>query len=465
MSPVSLQLEDLLAPTTPEAFFRESWEKAPHVIARSAQDHYAGLLSLQDVDQMIAFSRPKFSDQNAFLAAAPPRSTYVRGLLSDQPSLSPSTNPGIAELRQVFDSGKSVVIMGMHQRWPAVASMCRNLEMVFHCPVHANMYLTPAGAQGFSAHYDPHEVFILQLEGVKHWRLYERTELLPLASDKVVPPRMPLGVARDVCLKPGDLLYIPRGHVHDAHTTDTFSLHLTVGINVYRWADLLHHALAWASRRESRFRESIPGGALPGGVLAGGNAGLKQQFEKLLAALSDSAQGDRLFEEAAGSLAHQFFGQLSMLPGTQFSSSVDLDQIGPETVLEKQPQTICCVLENDEGVAIEFPGNRVSGPSRIASALRFVASTPCFAVRDLPGELNAQAKVVLARRLIREGLLTPVMQRQPTAPAECPTIQESSVPETTAAGGDVPSDKPGRTVERPALRSTRPAQQREVVES
>jgi ribosomal protein L16 Arg81 hydroxylase len=103
----------------------------------------------------------------------------------------------------------------------------------------------------------------MQLEGVKHWRLYERTELLPLATDKVGSPELPLGAAREVCLKPGDLLYIPRGHVHDAHTSDIFSLHLTVGINVYRWADLIHHAVACISRKESRFRELIPGGALP----------------------------------------------------------------------------------------------------------------------------------------------------------------------------------------------------------
>lgn len=30
-----------------------------------------------------------------------------------------------------------------------------------------NLYLTPAGAQGFQAHMDGHEVFVLQLDGPK----------------------------------------------------------------------------------------------------------------------------------------------------------------------------------------------------------------------------------------------------------------------------------------------------------
>ena len=86
----------------------------------------------------------------------------------------------------------------------------------------------------------------------------------PLASDTVGTPAQPLGAAREVCLKPGDLLSVPRGHVHDAYTSDSYSLHLTVGINVYRWADLIQHAVTCASRREPRFRRAIPGGALPG---------------------------------------------------------------------------------------------------------------------------------------------------------------------------------------------------------
>ena len=206
----SFPLEHLLSPNAPETFFRDSWEQRPLVISRSAKYHYPGLLSLPDVDQIIAFSRPKFSDTSAFESAPPARPSFVRGSL-EHSAASPADNPGIAELRQVFTQGKSVVIMAMQHRWPAVAQLCRNLECVFHCPVHANLYLTPAGSQGFPAHFDPHEVLILQLEGEKDWRLYGPAEELPLSSEKEGIPRLPLGSGRDVRLQAGDLLYIPRG--------------------------------------------------------------------------------------------------------------------------------------------------------------------------------------------------------------------------------------------------------------
>lgn len=33
-------------------------------------------------------------------------------------------------------------------------------------------YLTPPGTQGFAPHYDDIEAFVIQLEGKKHWRVY-----------------------------------------------------------------------------------------------------------------------------------------------------------------------------------------------------------------------------------------------------------------------------------------------------
>jgi ribosomal protein L16 Arg81 hydroxylase len=396
----SLELKHLLSPIPVESFFRDTWENEPLVVRRDDRKHYAGLLALEDIDQIIAFSRPKFGDQGAFQNPVSSRPTYVRGTL-DPPSHAFAENPGIAEIRQVFDDGKSIVIMALQHRWQAVAALCRNLEAVFHCPVHANMYLTPAGSQGFAAHFDTHEVFILQLQGTKHWRLYGAAEELPLVSENVGIPKRPLGPSQEVCLEAGDFLYIPRGHVHEAFTTDSLSLHLTVGINVYRWADLLRHAVAAASRLDVRFRRALPGGALPGD-----QAALKKEFANLLALLADESTAEHVFERALRSLGDQFFGQLHTLPANHFSSPSSLEAINLDTVLERPAATFCRVIEDEMGVAIEFPGSRVGGPHRVVSALRFVAGNSRFAVRALPDDLNADAKIVLMRRLVREGLLT-----------------------------------------------------------
>ncbi|MBI3862343.1 MAG: hypothetical protein HY290_10655 [Planctomycetia bacterium] len=390
-------LAELLSPIDCDAFFHEYWEKRTLHVVHDDSERFRGLLTRRDIDQVLAYTRPRFSDPGAFLTTPAPRSTYVRGVLAGQSAM-PQFDPGLADLREAFDQGKSLVIMSMQHRWAPIATFCRGLEAIFHCPVHANMYLTPAGSQGFSAHYDPHEVFALQLEGAKTWRLYDHVEPFPMA-ETVRMPEHSLGAPREVCLTPGDLLYIPRGHVHDAYTSGESSLHLTVGINVYRWADLLHCALACATRNDVRLRESIPGGALPGD-----HAPLVARFRELLEALSTGTGVEGLFEQALHSLGSQFLGELKMLPGSQLSAPAAL--LTADSILERSPSMICRVVDHGEGVAIEFPGNRVTGPRSIRSALQFVAGADRFTVRELPGSLSLDAKMAVALRLLREGLVT-----------------------------------------------------------
>lgn len=403
-------LERLLAPVGVETFFRDYWEKQPLLLSRNEPGYFAGLLSRSDVEHVIAFTRPKFVDGGAFSLETPRASTVVQGWLADRQVHDGARYPGIAELQRVYAQGKTVVIMTMQQRWMPVATLCRGLEALFHCPVHANMYLTPEKAQGFAAHFDPHEVLVLQLEGSKHWRLYDRARAFPLMDERFDMSRDKIGQPREVFLEPGDLLYIPRGFVHEAFTQEGASLHLTVGINVYRWADLLHEAVDAVARRDERFRGSLPPGAFRG---PGAPADLRERFRELAQALAQTASA----EEAFRRLGDQFFAQLPVLPDSHFTppeeETLDLD-----TVLERSPGAVCRVWHEGGWVALEFPGGQLGGPAKIASALRYVAETLRFSIRDLPDDLSPDAKLVLARRLLRERLLM-VARRMPDAiPAE-----------------------------------------------
>jgi ribosomal protein L16 Arg81 hydroxylase len=389
-------LHRLLAPVDAETFFQDYWEKQALVLPRRDPLYYAGLLSSADVDHIIAFTRPKFPDPSAFSSERPKQKTYVQGWLADRPSEPGIHFPGISELQQVYAQGKTISIMTMQQRWLPIAVLCRHLEAVFHCPVHANMYLTPPGAQGFDAHFDTHEVLVLQLEGHKHWKLYGPGRALPLVDEGFPVARDTLGPPREVILEPGDLLYLPRGHVHEAFTSECASLHLTVGINVFRWVDLMQEALTLLAREDRRFRESLPPGSLAGEV----PAALGERFRELLDALANRARA----EESLGQLGDGFFGQLQPLPGGRFAPPTDVPELSSDTLLEKVPGMMCRVTQEGGWVVIAFPGGHLGGPSKIAPALRFVAAQPRFTVADLP-ELGGAAQLVLARRLLREGLL------------------------------------------------------------
>ena len=48
----------------------------------------------------------------------------------------------------------------------------RDLGAALAQPLQVNAYLTPPGNQGFATHYDTHDVFVLQVDGRKRWRIH-----------------------------------------------------------------------------------------------------------------------------------------------------------------------------------------------------------------------------------------------------------------------------------------------------
>jgi hypothetical protein len=399
MNPGYQELARLLRPIEPEAFFRDTWEKQPLGIHRDDPGYYRDLFTLRDLDEVIAFTRPRVLHPEDLEPNLPPPAAVVQGWQPDEELPLTTQYPDVAALYRAFAAGKTISIRAMDQRWPAIAALCRQLQGLFGCPVHGNLYLTPKGAQGFKAHFDTHEVFVLQLEGSKHWRFYGPARELPLAEEEAPVDRKRLGPpTQEAVVRPGDLLYMPRGHVHEAFTSDCLSMHLTVGVRVFRWVDLLGQALGDLATADVRFRQALPPGLLTGRP----TEAVRQRFRELLAALAEQGDADRAVEHLGASL----LGQLPALPGVFFGAA-EADSVGLDTVLERAPGAVCRVVHEQDGrVALCYAGNRVDGPGRIAATLDFIARTSRFVVRNLPGELTLDSKLVLARRLVRERFLT-----------------------------------------------------------
>ncbi len=161
---------------------------------------------------------------------------------------SPQPFSGTVDVDRVlaeFEDGATIVLQALHHNWPPVADFCRRLEAALGEPVQANAYFTPRSAQGLAVHHDTHDVFVLQTAGKKHWRVYEPVVELPLQDQKYSKAKHgePGEPVEDGVLEAGDTMYLPRGWLHDALTTDSESLHLTIGVKVYTWLDAAKAAL------------------------------------------------------------------------------------------------------------------------------------------------------------------------------------------------------------------------------
>lgn len=172
-----------------------------------------------------------------------------------------------------YQAGATLVVQGLQLSDPHLGRFTNNLALDLDHPVQINAYLTPAAAKGLELHFDFHDVFVVQLDGHKRWRIWSplaRTEI-PV-RDGATPP-MPrwdeVGEPLfDLTLGPGDCLYLPRGFPHCAETVADASAHLTIGVMARTWQQAIRHALDEALVEPS-LREALPVGSLGADVADG----------------------------------------------------------------------------------------------------------------------------------------------------------------------------------------------------
>lgn len=399
MLDISRGLEVLLSPVSRELFLGEYWDVKPLLIERNTPGFYDGLFSTQELDQLISFSEISFPKIRAVQKDKSDQSLeLMRNTFYPDGGLVAQINTAY----KLYSEGCTLIMERLEWRSPVVRMLCRLLEADLNHRVGMNAYATPRGSQGFNVHFDDHDVLILQVEGAKHWEIYTPDYALPMDHS---PPHKVLSDPErqkpymSIELAAGDLLYLPRGWSHAARAADCASLHLTVGIHVFRWADLLQEALAQVSGNDVRFRQALPPGFLDAGAPS---EALQAHFEELLGALHSQAK----VGVAQSEIARRFLLRSEPTTEGRLAELNTSSEITLDTELEKPMGMRCRVVENGQSCTIEFHGMQLKVPAKTASALQFVSQQEgVFKGRNVPGPLREAETLVVLRRLVKEGLL------------------------------------------------------------
>ena len=360
-----------------QTFLAKVWASRVHLHRTDPAD-LVGLLSLDDADHLLtstAIRTPaiRMAQDGAVL----PESSYTRGA-----TLAGKPVTGLVDARKalaLFDGGATVVFQGLQRYWPPLTRLIAELELELGHPCQANAYLTPPGSQGFAVHSDSHDVFVFQTAGHKQWEGHT-----------------PDGV-EDIRLEPGLSLYLPTGTPHAARAQDTVSLHVTIGINQLTWRGLLRRTM-------ERLVAEVPDDHLPAGYLDDPSL-LATPLAARLAALADELRA----VDPAGVVGAEAERFLTTRPTRQrggLLDVLDVRDLSDDTALRRRAGKPCVLVAGatTDRVRVLLGDRVLEMPAWVRPALEDLRVRRGLTPADLT-MLDAQSRLVLCRRLVREGLL------------------------------------------------------------
>ena len=231
MSQQVTSFRQLIDPLPPEKFFGDYCRQRPVHIA-GEPGKFASVMNWDALNRMLemgvwtARSLQLSLDRQRIPPAAYCRNTVDRNQMQ-------VLQPDAAKVVDFLKRGASLLLNEIETLHPGVRSVLEIIEAAHGGRGNANLYCSWKQRQAFDSHCDRHEVYALQIVGEKSWRIYEGRAENPIEHPafKNVPQaeydRMKGAVAQEVVMRPGDLLYLPRGQFHDALASSEVSVHVT----------------------------------------------------------------------------------------------------------------------------------------------------------------------------------------------------------------------------------------------
>ncbi len=290
-------LDDLLAPVTAQEFRATGLGRAPLHIPAGDDDHKRSLLDWASFNRLLG--QTGFWTAQTFRlmlngAAVPPSDYCDPCWARDRTDLRPSPQ----KVDVFLSAGASLVLNEVQTLHPEISRTAAVLSRAFAAQIGANVYCSFKDVQAFGPHYDNHDVFAVQTEGEKIWRIYENQIEMPVD----LPPDTPETrawleqvrgpVSSEIRMRPGDVLYLPRGRFHDAIAVGDASLHVTFSVTAL-YGRILFSLLDSAAMQFPAFRAYFPPAAEDEG------RPLANHLRGLAALLSDLVSSPAFLDEIA----------------------------------------------------------------------------------------------------------------------------------------------------------------------
>ena len=207
-------------------------------------DNFETMMNLDILDSMLSQTNI-WNNQNFIMMLDQKPLSY-----SDYTSLSLDINgqnyrPDVNKVQKLVSRGASIILNDIQKHNTHILQFVSELQKLTNGRCQGNLYFSMASHQAFGPHFDLHDVFAIHFEGEKVWNIYENIEKNPInhpafkfsGEERI---KRAGKIIDQVTLKPGDLLYIPRGQYHDALASKNGAIHIAFGLTYFKGIDCMN---------------------------------------------------------------------------------------------------------------------------------------------------------------------------------------------------------------------------------
>lgn len=391
-------------------FVADYWQKKSCYVAGRNKDYFKSLISREEIDALI--------DANGG------KTDFVISMIGGK-IVNPEKGVGHKarsywtpnRVFEAFEKGSTIRLGNIARHSKNIRRLQQHFEANLQTDVNINLYLTPPGSRAFGAHYDDHDVFIIQIGGSKIWKLFSPAENAPvevlhrgravwlqkdLPGSKMVRPLPVAEKEWAIKMQAGDILYVPRGHVHKVYSEDQESLHLTVAVTIVSWYEVVVQALLETLKESDILREALPPD------ISSRNFNTSYFTDRIAQVKADLQKHltPEILHNSLEEIARRFV--VSRQPVE--NGPVEQLEIDLSTRLRIRQDMVYRVEENLREIVFYYSGGYLIVPYQSSDMLEYILDKKDFLVAELPSLLNEQSKINFARQLFEGGFLEKVSQ-------------------------------------------------------
>ncbi|GAA3841830.1 hypothetical protein GCM10022403_087450 [Streptomyces coacervatus] len=377
-----------------KVFFAEYFNKKPLLRKAAMPGDVRDILSIRKLDELLHLEvvRPPYIKVNHNGSGVPEKG-YTRSVVVQGVNITDTVVP--EKIYELFRAGATVTWCSLNQVVPELRDFTRIISDKMAVRTDVVGFMTPTKKRGYLPHHDPVDLFIVQLEGTKRWRLWDLPD--ERLGDNASYTDEELGEPSiEVLLEPGDVLYLPYNTPHAAAAEDQVSLHLSIMMRPRMWKDLLRETFEQVASAPE-FNEYPHIGALRSSDV---ESLFRQKITSLAARMDSLDAGNEL--DRLADLGRTMPGSSH---GTTFQTIAETDGLTPDVLLRRTAAPVEFGANEGGRTQMTVNGHKIAVPAPVAERLAGLADgEPVPAGEVFPG-VPAERATKAAQGLTRLGVL------------------------------------------------------------